>query len=365
MGLALPVPGRMSNEGSTAMRYAAFHASIPVLLLVLAACGGGAPPRELRVPGVEVARQTPVKRVFYEDSGLNLVKAIAPADDGFLVVGNSRICRLSRPGEALGCNDTPVDLWESEVVTDATGAPVAIVGSGGWGRPSAAVLDLTGRLLWKYEGGYDAMGSAAIVDRNGERIVLVEHSQKGLQTFAFKTGETVPSGDPPGRIVASADLDGDGARELLAVPENGMLRITDGSGTEVARLRLNEPWHHPVITNSQPPSIVVSFDERIAVYDGRFRLQKEFSAAGSEFPLHVGAAAFLGTGPGAPFVAVYKGRGGWHKSILYVYAEDGTTIYKEILDGDFPCVAPYGAATDRIAFLLGGRGRVLLYSFDR
>jgi hypothetical protein len=116
---------------------------------------------------------------------------------------------------------------------------------------------------------------------------------------------------------------------------------------------------------SRPVSIVVSFDERIAVYDGRFRLQKELSAAGSGFPLYVGAATFLGSGPDAPFVAVYRGRGGWHSSILYVYAADGTPIYKEFLAGDVPSVMPYDAADGRMAFLLGGRGKVFLYSFER
>lgn len=56
---------------------------------------------------------------------------------------------------------------------------------------------------------------------------------------------------------------------------------------------------------------------------------------------------------------MYKGRGGWHKSLLYVFSGQGHLIYKEVLDGDFPSVAPYG----QDAFLLGGRGKVLLYDF--
>lgn len=306
--------------------------------------------------------RTPVKQVFHEDSGLNLVHAIAPMGEEVLIVGNSRICRLSRSGEAIACHDVALDLWESEIVTDAEGAPVAVVGAGGWGRPSAAVLDLDGGVRWKYDGGYDAMGSPAVVDWNGERVVLVDHGRQGLRAFDFETGRAVSAGDSRGSLLASADFDGDGARELLAVPGTGLLRITDGDGAEVASLRPGEPWHHPVLTASRPASIVVSFDERIAVYDGRFRLQKELSSAGSGFPLHVGAATFLGSGPDAPFVAVYRGRGGWHTSILYVYAADGTPLYKEILEGDFPSVAPYGTA-GRTAFLLGGRGKVFLYSF--
>lgn len=354
----------MSNEGSPAMRHPAFRAFIPIALSVLA-CGGGSAPRELLKPGVEIATRTPVKRVFYEDGGLNLVHAMAPAGPNFVIVGNSRICRLSRDGKARGCYGVPVDLWESEIVTNATGGPVAVFGAGGWGRPSAAVIDLAGVLQWKYDGGYAAMRTPAVVDRNGERVVLVDHGRRGVRALDFKTGEAGPFEQSPGRILTSADFDGDGARELLSVPGIGWLLITNGDGSEVASLHPDEPWHNPLVTASRPAFLVVSFDRHIGIYDGRLRLQKELSSAGSGFPLYVGAATFLGSGPGDPFVAVYRGRGGWHRSILCVYAADGSTIYREILDGDYPSLLPYNLPGGGMAFLLGGRGKVFLYSFER
>ncbi|HEX6864691.1 MAG TPA: hypothetical protein VF414_17805, partial [Thermoanaerobaculia bacterium] len=169
-----------------------------LILLTLIACGGGAPPRELGTPRVEAATQTPVKRTFYEDGALNLVKAIVPHGDELLVVGNSRICRLSRTGELLGCQSGEADLSDIEVVTDSTGAPAAIVGSGLWGRPSAAVLGLDGRVRWRYDAEYQAMGTPATVDRDGKRVVLVNHGEKGLQTFDFEAGKALPSGESPG-----------------------------------------------------------------------------------------------------------------------------------------------------------------------
>ena len=328
------------------------------ILLTLISCGGGAPPRELRTPRVEAAAQTPVKRTFFEDGALNLVKAIVPRGDELLVVGNARICRLSRAGELVGCQSGEADLSDFEVVADSTGAPAAIVGSGLWGRPSAAVMGLDGRVRWRYDAEYQAMGLPATVDRDGKRVVLVNHGEKGLQTFDFETGRAVPAGEPPGHILASEDFDGDGRREVLAVPVAGLLWITDGSGGEVASLRIDEPFRAS-ITSSRPLSVVVSLDERIAVYDGKLNLRKTYSAAGARPPLHVAASAFLGSGPGSPFVAVFNGRGAWHKSIVYVFDAEGKTIYKEILDGDFQSVAPHGED----GFLLGGRGKVLLYSF--
>jgi len=330
----------------------------PVILLTLISCGGGFPPRELRTPRVEAATQTPVKRMFYEDGALNLVQAIVPHGDELLVVGNSRICRLSRTGELLGCQSGEADLWDLEVVADSAGAPAAIVGSGDWGRPSAAVMGLDGQVRWRYDAEYQAMGTPAIVDRDGKRVVLVQHGEKGLQAFDFETGRAVPAGEPPGHIVASEDFDGDGRRDVLAMPVRGLLWITDGGGGEVGSLRMDEPFRASV-TTSAPRFVVLSLDQRIAIHDGKLALVKTLRAPGAEPPLHVAASAFLGSGSGAPFVAVFKGRGGWHKSIVYVFDAAGKPIYKEILDGDFQSVAPYGQR----GFLLGGRGKVLLYSF--
>jgi hypothetical protein len=330
----------------------------PVVLLTLISCGSGAPPRQLRTPRVEIAAQAPVKRTFYEDGALNLVKAIVPHGDELLVVGNARVCRLSRSGHLLGCQTGEAELSDVEVVTDSAGAPAAIVGSGLWGRPSAAVMGLDGRVRWRYDAEYQAMGTPATVDRDGKRVVLVQHGEKGLQAFDFETGRAVSAGEPPGHIVASEDFDGDGRREVLAAPVGGLLWITDGNGGEVASLRIDEPFRAS-ITSSRPLSVVVSLDERIAVYDGKLNLWKTYSAAGAQPPLRVAASAFLGSDPDAPFVAVFKGRGGWHKSIVYVFDAEGKQIYKEILDGDFQSVAPYGQG----GFLLGGRGKVLLYSF--
>lgn len=329
-----------------------------LILLLLISCGGGAPPRELRTPRIEAAAQIPVKRTFFEDGALNLVQAIVPHGDELLVVGSRRICRLSRPGQPLGCRDAEADLWEMEVVADAAGAPAAIVGSGDWGKPSAAVVGLDGRVRWRYDAEYQAMGLPATVDRDGRRVVLVNHGEKGLQAFDFETGRAMPAGEPPGEIVASGDFDGDGRRDVLAVPVRGLLWITDGSGGEIASLRMDEPYRASV-TSSAPRLVVLSLDERIAVHDGRLGLLKTLRAPGAEPPLHVAASAFLGPGPDSPFVAVYKGRGGWHKSVLHVYAGDGRLVYKEILDGDFPSLAPHGEDS----FLLGGRGKVLLYDF--
>jgi hypothetical protein len=58
---------------------------------------------------------------------------------------------------------------------------------------------------------------------------------------------------------------------------------------------------------------------------------------------------------------LYSGRGGWHRSILYVFSSTGKLIYKEILGDDFQ-VSLQCLQTARI-ILIGGRNEVIRYSF--
>jgi hypothetical protein len=50
------------------------------------------------------------------------------------------------------------------------------------------------------------------------------------------------------------------------------------------------------------------------------------------------AATFIEMGQ-MSFAALYKGRGGWHRSILYVFSSTGELVHKEILGDDFQSIA--------------------------
>jgi hypothetical protein len=66
----------------------------------------------------------------------------------------------------------------------------------------------------------------------------------------------------------------------------------------------------------------------------------------------------------APFAALYKGRGGWHRSILYVFSSTGELVHKEILGDDFQSIAAV-PSNENNAILIGGRNEVIRYSFQK
>lgn len=349
--MARPTSTRGSASFAAALFIAAFTTS----------CGGGSAPAALSEPRVEIAVRKPSKTLLVSDPALNLVQAIVPLPGGadYFVVGTKRACRVSLSGTKSECRDLGVELWNLDVLPNGDGSPVAIVGSRGMGSPSAAVLDMNGQLKWKHDGG---MGRAAALDSPAGRFVVSPDAKRGLLYFDFASGKEVRTGAAR-RVIASADFTGDGRRDVLFSPTEDEFLVLDGEDKEVASLRVSKDyWFEPAVTTSDPPFVVLSAGSVLDVYHSRLTLAKRFDAAGAVSPLHVVAAAFAGSGPDAPFAALYNGRGGWHRSVLYCFARGGELVYKEILGNDYQSVTSV-AASEGAAFLVGGRGEVWLYRF--
>jgi hypothetical protein len=181
------------------------------LVSILAACGGGPTPSELSTPRVLIATRQPKKSLFYRDARLSLVKHIIPIQgDRLLILGNQVACIIQRSGRAEACIDLPVDLWDLDVLIDASGNPTTIVGKGGWGKPSVAVMDLKGTLKWRFDGGFDVMDIPVVAETRDGSVVVV-----GSRTFDLRTGAAVDAHLCDCGAVGSADFDRDGRRDIV------------------------------------------------------------------------------------------------------------------------------------------------------
>lgn len=330
----------------------------------LTSCGGGPVPEYLRDAKVDISKWTPTKEVILKNDNLNLVKTIVPLKDSseFLIVSDNQVCRLINyklnPGEDVFNNE----LSDLSILRNTLGEPSYIIGSGLWGKPSAAVLDITGQSKWNKDFGYDAMGKTAVLDDGGERFVVLEKNEE-LLFLDFESGKIARKG-PPKRIIASADFSGDGHYEILVGLAETDFAILDGKQNELYKLSVSDAyWYEPVVTSSILPFVVLSAGDTLAVYDSNLKFLKKYNAIGAPSPMHVVAATFLGNGPDAMFAAVYNGRGGWNRSILYVFSSTGDLVYKEILGDTYQSICPV-KRSDKMEFLLGGRNKVFLYSFQ-
>jgi len=341
------------------------YISAIIISIFLASCGGGSTPGYLRDAKIDISKWTPTKEVVLKNESLNLVKAIVPFQDSsdFLIVSDNQICRLSNfklnPDYKVISPELSANL---SIVRNTSGEPSYIVGGGLSGKPSVAVFDINGQLKWKKEYGFDAMGKTAVLDDGDERFVVLEKNDSALLVLSFETGEIVHKGSPA-RVLASADFTGDGHHEILIGLGEDDFAVLDGNAQILFKLSVSKSyWYEPVVTSSVVPFVVISAGDTLAVYNSNLKFLKKYNAIGALSPMHVVAATFIGNGPDAPFAAVYNGRGGWHRSILYVFSSTGDLVYKEILDGDYQSICPVKRG-DKMEFLLGGRNEVLLYSF--
>ena len=329
----------------------------------------GPVPDYLRDAKVDISIWTPTIEVVLKKDGLNLVKEIVPLQDSaeFLIMSDNQICRFSNYKLNPNSKSISPELTNLYIVRDTSGEPSYIVGDGLWGKPSAAVFDINGKLKWKKDYPYKAMGLTAVLDDGAERFVVLEkYDDSCLLYLNFESGEIARKGSQS-EIIASADFTGDGNHEILVEYGEDNFAILDGVEHELSRLKApySFVYHRKqIITSSMPPCLVFSGEDTLAVYDSNLKFSKNFIAIGSPFPMHAVAASYIGNGPDAPFVAVCKGKASWGRSILYVFSATGELVYKEILKGSYQSIAS-APQSDGIGFLLGGRNEVLLYSFPQ
>jgi len=161
-----------------------------------------------------------------------------------------------------------------------------------------------------------------------------------------------------------ADFDNNGKLERVSPVASVGFKLEKASGEEVARTQIDvDHWFEPKATWSQPHFLLVSTDGMLLVFDDQLRRVRNLPLPGIKAPLHIEGGAPLGRKGSVPFVSVFGGRGGWHRSILFIHSPDEHVIYKEILADDFKAVWPLPEEDGKYRFLLGGRGQVWEYSF--
>tara|TARA_R110000787_G_scaffold243400_2_gene349322 strand:+ start:1249 stop:2145 length:897 start_codon:yes stop_codon:yes gene_type:complete len=291
----------------TVLDYKTTHIHIYIwaitISIFLTSCGGGPVPWYLKDAKVDISKWTPTKEDVLKKDNINLVKAIVPFKDSseFLIVGATQVYKLS----------------------------------------------------------FDGTGKTKVTDDADNNIVEMQKKDQArlYQRFRLK--------DSTARIIASADFTGDGDHEILAGLAETDFAVLDSKAQLLSKLSVSPSyWYRPVVTASTQPFVVLSAGNVLDVYNSNLKFLKKFDAVGMSSPMHVVAATFIGGGPDAMFAAVYNGRGGWHRSVLYVFSSTGDLVYKEILDDDYQSICEIQRA-DKMEFLLGGRNEVLLYSFQQ
>ncbi|OGG03643.1 MAG: hypothetical protein A3F83_11500 [Candidatus Glassbacteria bacterium RIFCSPLOWO2_12_FULL_58_11] len=354
-----------------------------VVLLLGNGCGGGFPPKELAEARITVNRRTLEKKLFFEDSSLNLVTDLrignfdADLEEEILVLGSNKACLLKSDGVRKSCLLYKIDnlLDVRAVDLDGDGTQEWLAG-GLWGTPSPALLNMHGDVLWKYDAKYKAMGDPGIVDMNNDgtkEIVLYEQS-RGLLFFSPAKGllKELKVSQPVAHL-KTGDLDGDGLLELVTSGFDGVMTVRKNTGEIVAQKKLPFSYSDFELVGSDRQAvsqILVAGEDQLYAFGPDLNPVSKLDAPFARY-LHVAAGVRLPAagrttrGESDEYASILNGRGGWHRSVLYVNESSGPLIYQEILDENFQSICQFRSEGSGTSFLVGGRGKVWLYTPHR
>jgi hypothetical protein len=247
-------------------------------------------------------------------------------------------------------------------------------------------MDSEGKVKWRYDAKFKAMGEPAVIDlgaSGGQAVALFER-ERGLLFFDLDTGKLLSIKQPSATLgaIRAIDLDGAGRKELLANDAKGRLITLSLSG-EVVMWAESQVFSFAV-TQSEPPNILIAPDlanvrlvdapNVVATKLGKmFLLDRRFQRVASwdtPYPysgtsyLRLVAAEPLGRpNQGIGLVSLFAGSGSWHKTPLFVHSWEGRLLYEELLEDDYLSILPSpGAEQGTGSFLVGGRGQVWRYS---
>ncbi len=240
---------------------------IIVLLSLMPLCVAHGSDRQ-RKAGPMLPMLSFTSKLLYENPDLNLIHEMKLGKfgmdkTGLMVVGSRGACLLTLEGQPVRCiSFTSHNLYPVQVIELPKQNTYAFVAGGIWGEPAAVVMDSEGKVKWRYDAKFKAMGAPAVIDFgvSGERVISVFEKERGLLFFDLDNGKLLSVSQPSAmlRSLRAIDFDGDGRKELLASDTKGRL-ITMTSSGEVVMPTESQVFGFAV-TQTEPPNILTAPD---------------------------------------------------------------------------------------------------------
>lgn len=269
-------------------------------------------------------------------------------------------------------------LWFVQAVDIDNDGKYEFLGNGFWGIPAAVLLNSQGKVIWKkYKLALtNPVLTAGDIDGDGIKEVMVPYVRgqygQGLLVLDAKGNIVKDIKKFMSDYVKAADLNGDGKDEIVYWDEKEKsLIVREGIGEILYRIKPQLDNFKFSITDwveGSPAHILLVGSEKMQILDieGKvlatlnipYSLPSFFQPNGTLLKMNQDNTNPYG------YVTLLKGRGGWHRTVLYVNSLSGELLYHEILEEDCNSLLAFN---DNIkiksgSFLVGGRNRVWLYT---
>jgi hypothetical protein len=352
------------------------------LLLLTNGCGGGSPPKELAKGRVVVEKQRYNKEIFYKAKGLNLIwqlkKVNYDNNDKVLVVGGDGACLLALNGKLLqSISYKPQYAYYDVRIDDVNNdGKYEYFSRVLWGEPPVVLLDHQGNMLWEYKTGkkYPHLPPPIAIDVNDDRIkeiVIPTINPTVFDASGNLLKETNLKG-PLGEKVEVADFNGDGRSELLYYSATQSFIIQKVNGEVISRFKptldnftfsktywVNNSNAHLLLVGSEKMHIINHKGEKVAIFNTPYTSYSYQRPDGMPLLLNKEKNDY-------GYISSIKGRGGWHRTVIYVNALSGELLYQEIVEEDCDSLYAFNDTDDKKgSFLVGCRNCIWLYTPDK
>src|SRR5262245_14887559 len=196
-------------------------------------------------------------------------------------------------------------------------------------------MDSEGKVKWRYDAKFKAMGAPAVIDlgASDERVVAMFEREHGLLFFDLDNGKLLSVSQPSAKLrsLRAIDFDGDGSKELLANDTTDRLIAITSSG-EVVMPTESQVFTFAV-TQTEPPNIVTAPDiarqmvapnvvatksGKMFVYDRKFQRVASWDAPhpypGTSYLSLVAAGPLGPPNQRSGLVSLFTGTGSWRKT---------------------------------------------------
>lgn len=328
---------------------------------------------ELKTPGVLVGSDFLSKDIYVQNSKLGTITDIAfgefdPIPEQEIgIVGTNGVIFLDDNRNVKSSVMFSVRAGHVDIV-DVNGDNICEYLDRGGGWQDVSLIDHNGNSIWTY-GTFPGVNDIAAGDIDGDGIlefVVGSNGGGGVRLLDRNGKEKWKQSDGNVWHVELVDTDGNGSLEIVHSNAAGQITVRDTKGKIIMQSN-PAPYFSDFSLTTWPTKnsrkyALLAEDNTIWVFDFNGKAIAQYNA-----PL----SGSLGHARGIPtkinsdkpeFFAVVVEYSNWNKSLLYIYGQDNSLVYQEILPEACASIASISIdSTDKEALLVGCNGKVWKY----
>lgn len=352
-----------------------------VFPFILTSCGGGSPPKELLHGRVVIEKKHYQKTIFLQATGSNLIQELHKgnfdnsSEEEFLVVGSNGAYLFTLDGKVkFKTNYEQYNLYDVRATDIDNNGTYEFYSRALWGEPPVVVLDQKGNLIWQYKTGkeFPHLPFPVVIDIDGDNIKELIIPTANPYVFDTKgalkkkSSFTLILGEDP----EVGDFDGDKVDDFLFYSQsNNEFIIQKVTGEVILETkpqlanftRSTTMWRdsslaHILLVGSEKMQIINSKGEIVSTLNTPYTSYSYRTPTGTPLLLDENNKSY-------GYVSLIGGRGGWHRTVLYINSSSGELLYQEVIEEDCSSILTLNDMKGKEeSFLVGCRNLVWLYT---